>query len=123
MQLKNDMESFSILYNSITDFYSSRKRDFFIFESKYPDVEDSESGYYIRFLVDKENVLHYRIFMDRNSIICEIALAIGPHYFDPGKFWSYENSIRFTMEASVEGVIHNLKMMDEFFREKNRFKK
>lgn len=43
-----------------------------------------------------------------------VQLAIGPHYFSPADFWSYEASQRFTLEASMEGVIKNLRLLDEF---------
>jgi hypothetical protein len=44
-----------------------------------------------------------------------VSLAIGPHYFAPADFWSYENSKRFKIEASTEAIEHNLKLLDEFF--------
>jgi filamentous hemagglutinin len=41
-------------------------------------------------------------------------VSIGPRYFSPADFWSYEASQRFTLEASTEGVIRNLRLLDEF---------
>jgi hypothetical protein len=76
--------------------------------------EDVEKGYFIRFLLDAKYVVEYRIGRDRNFFLSIPSLAIGPHYFPPCDFWDYANSQRFTLEASTEAIVHNLKILDEF---------
>jgi hypothetical protein len=44
-----------------------------------------------------------------------VELGIGPHYFGPSAFWSYENANRFISEISTQAVFHNLRLLDEFW--------
>lgn len=114
MQLKNEMNSFELLFNTVSSFYQQfEKRRFLIFEEKFPS-EDIDSGYFIRYLLDAKHVVEYRITSDRNLFISIPSLAIGPHYFSPMEFWDYQNSQRFSLEASTEAIAHNLKLLDEF---------
>jgi hypothetical protein len=83
------------------------------FESKRP-VDNMEFGYFLRFLLDKRHVIECRIEKDRGLFIAIPSIAIGPHYFSPGQFWDYENAQRFTLEATTEGIDHNLRLLDEF---------
>jgi hypothetical protein len=59
-------------------------------------------------------VIRYGIVRDRGAWLGGVALGIGPHYFGPADFWSYEHAQRFTLEASTEGAIKNLILLDEF---------
>lgn len=114
VQLKNDEIGFSALYNTVVKYYEVHgERSVFIFESQEPS-DDFDSGYYVRFLMDRKNVIEYKICSDRNMSIAILSLAIGPHYFNPGEFWNYKNSQRFTLEATTEGLEFNLKLLDEF---------
>jgi hypothetical protein len=115
VQLKNEMDSFDLLFNTVSSFYQKcERRRFLIFEKKYPN-EDIESGYFVRYLLDAKHVVEYRITSDRNFFISIPSLAIGPHYFAPMEFWDYQNSERFSLEASTEAIVHNLTLLDEFF--------
>lgn len=114
MQLRNEMDSFDILFNTVTLFYSRDKgRRVLIFETKVPD-EDIDAGYFVRYLLDSKHVVEYRIANDRHIFLSILSLAIGPHYFTPADFWDYENSQRFSLEASTEAIERNLKLLDEF---------
>lgn len=115
MQLKNEMYSFDMLFNSISLFYDDNERKLLIFEQKFP-TEDADEGYYVRYLLDRKHVIQYRIVQDRGFFLSILSLAIGPHYFDPADFWDYENSERFKLEASTEAIVHNLKLLDEFLK-------
>ena len=66
------------------------------------------------FLIDRKHIAKYSIGIDRDTYLGVLLLAIGPHYFSASQFWSYENSQRFTLEASTEGVEKNLRLLDEF---------
>jgi protease II len=81
VQLKNEIASFDILFNTITFFYKRGKgRRIAIFESKIPD-ENVDSGYYARYLLDAKHVVEYRIANGRNIFLSILSLAIGPQYF------------------------------------------
>jgi hypothetical protein len=114
VQLRNEMSSFYELFNTVASFYQkSEGRDIVIFEEKYPS-EDMDLGYFIRFLLDRKHVVEYRIANDRNIFLSILSLGIGPHYFASVDFWDYENSQRFSLDASTEAIVHNLKLLDEF---------
>jgi hypothetical protein len=115
VQLRNDVSSFDALYNAVSSFYYDRLRSNLIFESG-PPTNDADSGYFVRFLVDRKHVAEYRIASDRGISLSIVSLAIGPHYFSPGDFWDYDNSQRFSLEASTEAVSYNLTLLDEFLQ-------
>ena len=111
MQLKNDLESRNKLQDVILDYYKERGRSArYFLESK-----DADGGLSLHFLVDRKRVIKYSIGLDRECWLGAVALGIGPHYFGPAAFWSYDNMKRFSMEATTEAVIHNLKLLDEFW--------
>jgi hypothetical protein len=113
MQLSNDLEGRNLLARTIFAFYRS---DGDRIVKNFLRSEDKEQGYfYTHFLVDAVHVIRYGIGQDRGILLGGVEIAIGPHYFSPADFWSYENSERFTLEASTEGVVHNLKLLDEFW--------
>lgn len=70
---------------------------------------------YTHFLVERTRVIRIGILSDRGMFLSSLELAIGPHYFGPADFWSYEASERFKVEASTNAVVHNLALLDEFF--------
>jgi hypothetical protein len=114
VQLKNEMHSFDMLFNAVSSFYrGDQSRRVLIFEEKYPDKDD-DSGYFVRFLLDRKHVVEYRVANDRGLFLSILSLAIGPHYFPPTDFWDYENSQRFNLEASTEAIVHNLELLEEF---------
>lgn len=114
MLLNNDLAGFSELFNTVTSFYTDfGARRFLIFENQMPS-EDSDEGYFVRYLLDRRHVCEYRVAHDRGCFLSILSLAIGPHYFPPEDFWSYDNSQRFRLEASTEAVLHNLGLLDEF---------
>lgn len=113
MQLNNDFDSFKILYEIINAYYKKAGNRFVTIFSDTPP--SAENGYFVRFLVDRRHVVEYGIVQDRSCNLSSISLAIGPHYFGPADFWSYEASERFKMDASSDAVVHNLALLDEFF--------
>ena len=112
MQLKNDIESRNALDQTIYAYYKKvgnrHVRNF------SHAVDPSEMHFDTYFLVDRKHVIRYGINFDRGFWLGAVALGIGPHYFGAADFWSYENSTRFTLEATTEGVEKNLALLDEF---------
>jgi hypothetical protein len=113
VQLKNEIESFNELFNTVSLLYSGNGRKALIFESKFPD-EDEDVGYFVRFLLDRKHVVEYRIAKDRGFFLSILSMAIGPHYFTVADVFDYDSLQRFELAASTEAVIHNLKLLDEF---------
>ena len=112
MQLKNDLDSKNLLDETIHDYYRKVGGRF---ASNFLRSEDSTCvGYATYFLIDRRHVIRYGISQDRGRWLGAVSLAIGPHYFGAADFWSYEASQRFTLEATTEGVIKNLSLLDEF---------
>jgi len=112
VQLKNDIESKNALDQTILGFYKKTgNRIVRIFS--HSDNE-GEIGYWTNFLLDKKHVVRYGICSDRGFWLGAVELGIGPHYFRPSYFWSYEDADRFALEATTEGVEKNLALLDEF---------
>jgi hypothetical protein len=112
VQLRNNIDGQNLLDETIVKYYKiNGTRDVIIFLHS----ENQEWGtIYAHYLLDRTHVIRYGIGEDRGSFLGGLELAIGPHYFTPSAFWSYEASDRFTLEASTEGVIKNLRLLDEF---------
>lgn len=112
MQLKNDPNGKASLQKVVIDFYNNNQRP----ASFFLETRNVEWDWaYLHFLVDRKNVIRYGMGLDRNLWVGGVELAIGPHYFGPAEFWSYANSERFRISLDVESVIHNLKLLDEFW--------
>jgi hypothetical protein len=112
MQLGNDIGGLRALYDSIYAYYARFEGRFV---SIFDDTSPDESGSYsVRFLLDRQHVVQYSIGQDRGVNLGALTMAIGPHYFRPADFWSYEAGTRFKIEASTDAVIHNLALLDEF---------
>ncbi len=118
MMIKNDIDGRNLLRKTISSFYEvNGGRHLYCFRVEKKDALDWHEEHC---LLDRKHVFSYSIGIDRGIVIGEIALAIGPHYFTPAIFWDYENSTRFSIEASTEAVEKNLRLLDEFlgYREK-----
>src|ERR1051325_10232828 len=113
VQLKNDLESFDALFNTVSDYYEKNNRSCVIFETNFLGG-DMEPSYFIRFLVDRKNVIEYKVAQDRGMLLSILSLGIGPHYFTPADFWNYEKSKLFKMEASTDAIFFNLSLLDNF---------
>lgn len=112
MQLKNDLESRNLLDETIHGYYEKVGNRH---ASNFSHTEDKEwNAFDTYFLIDRKYVIRYGVCQDRGAWLGGLSLGIGPHYFGAADFWSYENSQRFTMEASTEGVVKNLALLDEF---------
>lgn len=113
MQLKNDLSSCNLLDETIRDYYKkngNREARNFLY------TKDDEWGWYCtHFLIAKKHVIRCGIGRDRGVWVGGVELAIGPHYFDPSAFWSFQDAERFTIESSTEGVVKNLILLDEFW--------
>ena len=112
MHLKIDIDGCNLLDETIRRYYKiNSNREV----SNFLHSKDEEWGWlYTHYLVDRKVVMRYGIGEDRGMGVGGLQLAIGPHYFSPADFWSYENSQRFAIEASTEGVEKNLRLLDEF---------
>src|SRR5450830_365070 len=109
--LENDIGVVSDLFNTISSYYIANGRVFVIFDNA--QISDELSlGYYVRFLVDRRCVVEYKFERDRQMLIGTVSLGIGPAYFPPANFWDYENSKRFSLEASIEAINLNLAVLD-----------
>lgn len=112
MQLKNDLNGRNALQFLIIDHYEKSGRTVrYFFESK----NDEWDCLYLYFLVSKKYVIRYGIDFDKGSWLSRVELGIGPHYFGPADFWSHKDSERFHISTDPESIIHNLKLLDEFF--------
>lgn len=111
MQLRNDVDGRNALRETIYGYYKKNG------DRPSVNFRDSEEDgfFYTYFLFDRKHVIRYSLGEDRHVCIGGLCLAIGPHYFRPSEFWDYENDRRFSMEASPEAVVRNLKLLDEFF--------
>lgn len=112
MQLNNDLSSFEALFEAIRKYYKVSGDRAIKFISYTPP--NSFETFEVEFLLDRKHICKYLVTQDRWGNVAGVELAIGPYYFGPADFWSYENSERFTMEASTEGVEKNLRLLDEF---------
>lgn len=121
MQLGNNIGGLKALYEAIYTYYARYDgRPVVIFDDKSPDAN---GDYYVRFLLDRQHVVQYSVGRDREVNLGALTLAIGPHYFRPADFWSYEASTRFRIEASTDAVMHNLALLDEFLGHPDALKK
>ncbi len=111
MQLKNDFESLDFLDDCVLSYYRSRNR----YVKNFLRSEDIDvGGVYSHFLVDRKHVLRFSLGTDRGIYLTNIQLGIGPHYFSPSEFWSFEDADRFKFDATLEAVAWNLSVLDEF---------
>lgn len=113
MQLKNDPESRNLLDDTICEYYAKNGN-----RIAYRFLHSKDPGWgwaYSHFLVGRTHIIRYGVGEDRNQWVGGVELAIGPHYFGPGEFWSSENFWRFTNEATTGGVQKNLALLDEFW--------
>lgn len=112
MQLKNDIEGLNILDDTINEFYTiyGRRLIKIFMRSKHNDWDWD----YIHYILDHKHIIRYGIGEDRGMWLSSLELAIGPHYFGAVDFWNYENSQRFTIEATTEAIFKNLRLLDEF---------
>lgn len=110
MRLRNDEATWNKLREVISDHYDKQGRPLTFFSPDF-SAEDSVE---VAFLIDRKHVAKYLIGVDRGIFTGALLLAIGPHYFRPSQFWSYEDSKRFSIDATTEAVEHNLSLLDEF---------
>lgn len=115
MQLRIDYDGMNELRGIILDFYEKNgNRAVSIFQE---EVESSLGKMAIYYLLDKKHVLQYSVGLDDKgwgTTTSMIMLGIGPHYFSPAAFWSYENFRRFKITAEPFDIRINLRLMDEF---------
>lgn len=112
MQSVNKIDIYKLVQNTVHAFYQKNSREVDNFkESKSNDGE----WIYLHYLIDRIHVIKYGFGVDRGYLIGEVALGIGPAYFRPAAFWSYEDSERFTMEVTEDSIRHNLELLDEFW--------
>ncbi len=112
MLLRNDKEGIILLDEVVVNYYRTRERSCIGFLHS-ENVEWNEL--YSHFLIDRKHVIRLSLVKDREIFLTAIELGIGPHYFTPSDFWSYENSQRFRISANDESIVINLKLLDEFF--------
>lgn len=112
MQLKNDIGSVNLLDETIRGYYEKHGHRSAI---RFLHSKGDDDSFCTQFLIDRKHVIRYQIGTDRGVWLGALLLAIGPHYFGPADFWSYEASERFKMDASTDAVIHNLALLDEYF--------
>ena len=117
MVLSNTRDDLEGLRNAIETNYEKRHRSIsIIFLTPTPDIHN-EGWFSWAFLIDRKYVIQYSIGpSDRGAgYLGGLSLAIGPHYFGPADFWSYENSERFRMGTDTFDIEQNLRLLDEFF--------
>ena len=120
MLLRNDATSIDEVQGTVFSYYKKHGNRHV---SNFLRSENSECDVvYAHFLVKRNHVIRIGLFIDRGMFLSSLELAMGPHYFGPSDFWSYEASERFKMEASTEAVIHNLALLDEYFGDPDALK-
>ena len=113
MQLKNDIEGMNVLDDVVQQYFQDVGHRYV---RKFMSTEDIEWGWkYAHYLLDRKNIFRYGIGKDRDGWLGGIEIAIGPEYFGPADFWSYENSQRFRLGTEIDDIRHNLGLLDEFF--------
>lgn len=116
MELKNDLDGMNALNDLIYSYYKKNgDRKVHIFLRSVDDEKKIES---IHFLLESKYVAKYSVGeSDRGSgFLGALGLAIGPHYFSPSQFWSYENAQRFRMSTEPFDIEFNLQLFDEFLK-------
>lgn len=110
--IDNNLEGRALLDRTIEKFYQENGNRT---ARRFLHTKNEEWGWlYSNFLVDRKHVIRYGHGKDRGLLVGGVELAIGPHYFGPAAFWSYENSLRFSSEANVQNVMRNLALLDDF---------
>jgi hypothetical protein len=114
----NALDMRNLVDNLIYEYYKkNRNRIVEIFLHS----EDSEWGWnFTHFLLEKELVVRYGFGEDRGSWVGGLEIGIGPHYFGPAAFWSYQQSQRFPIEVSAEGIEKSLALLDEYLSSRRR---
>ena len=120
MQLKIDEESWFALDRIINAYYEKQARHFASFRSGSSRTSDSLE---FCFLIDRKHVVKYIIGSDRGMLLGILFLGIGPAYFGPADFWSYEDSQRFRLGINIEDINHNLGLLDEFLGRESALKR
>ncbi|MGF6766246.1 hypothetical protein P3T24_006592 [Paraburkholderia sp. GAS33] len=110
MLLKNDLEGRKLLDETVRSYYR-KTGDRSIKHFLWSDDRGSLASH---FLLERQHVLKISVGEDRGAYLTSIQLGIGPHYFGPADFWSYEDYKRFKFEADTLSVTINLQLMDEF---------
>lgn len=96
---------------TVLRYYKTLGRD----ANYFIESKDEEWGWTnLHFLVDKRHVIRYGFGIDRDVLRGGIALGIGPHYFGPDSFWSYEDSLKFSYALDDDSIFSNLRLMDDF---------
>lgn len=116
MRLSNKREDLEQL-RSIIELHYKRHGRFFSLLTLSPEEDQSNAGSYSwTLLLDRTNVIRYSIGpSDRgHGFLGGVSLAIGPYFFHPADFWSYEASERFRMGTEPHDIEFNLKLLDEF---------
>lgn len=112
MQPNDLLEIRNELQKTVLGFYRGLGRDVrYFLETK----NDEWNWTYLHFLIDKSRVIRYGFGIDRDALLGGVEIGIGPHYFGATAFWSYENSTRFIDSLSSDSIIHNLRLLDEFW--------
>lgn len=117
MALSNTRDDLEMLRKFVEVYYEKQNRSVVpVSLSPTPD-RHNEGWFSWTFLIDRKHVINYSIGpSDRGTgYLGGISLAIGPHFFSPSDFWSYENSQRFKMGTETFDVEQNLKLLDDFF--------
>lgn len=98
---------------AVLDYYENLQREVKYFRESR---NDEWGGGYLHFLIEKRNVIRYGFGFDRDVWVGGVEIGIGPEYFGPAYFWSYEKSTSFLSSVDAGSVFHNLSLLDEFWR-------
>jgi hypothetical protein len=106
-------EDMNLVRETIIEHYSKQDRFVRIFKE---GAHEDQSSYY-EFLIDRKHVARYSFGPhDKGypTMLGGLELAIGPRFFSPADFWSYEASNRFCMGATLVDIRWNLHLLDKF---------
>ena len=113
MRLESEIIDAHQLDGAIGKYYREKSRFVEIFDVHLS--ENDANMFFVKFLLDRKHVIQYIISKDRGVWGASILLAIGPAYFRPAQFWSYDAMKMFSMETTVTALRKNLDAMDVFF--------
>jgi len=119
IRLVDDEESRNILQSTIEDYYRKLNRKCLglggvVIHTNVIDGVVYKETYSVKYLIDAKHAFCYHIPIENRNFYAYLALGVGPEYIAIRYLVNKENEDKFSMESAVEGIIHNLKMLDEY---------
>ena len=119
IRLVDDEESRNILQSTIENYYRQLNRKCMglgrvVIHTTVIDGVVYKDTYSVKYLIDAKHAFCYHIPIDNRNFYAYLALGVGPEYVAIQYLVNEENRDKFSMDSAVEGIIHNLKMLDYY---------